>query len=101
MKTKNKHLTSFDTFIDDTYGPVGTKKRDEFEAGFENFKIGVLLHEARLKKGLTQEELAQKAGTTKSYISKIENNVKEVRLSTLEKIIKLGLGGSLEVSIKI
>jgi transcriptional regulator with XRE-family HTH domain len=60
-----------------------------------------LLHEARLKKGLTQEELAQKAGTTKSYISKIENNVKEVRLSTLEKIIKLGLGGSLEVSIKI
>jgi hypothetical protein len=55
MKTKNKHLTSLDTFFDNVYGPVGTKKRDKFEAGFENFRIGVLLREARLKKGLTQE----------------------------------------------
>jgi DNA-binding XRE family transcriptional regulator len=101
MKTKNKHLISFEAFKDSAYGHVGTKRRDEFEAGFENFRMGALLHEARLEKGLTQEELAKRAGTTKSYISKIENNVKEVRLSTLEKIIKRGLGGSLEISIKI
>ncbi len=100
MKTKNKHLVSFEAFKDSVYGPVGTKKRNEFEAGFENFKIGALLHEARLEKGLTQEELAHKVGTTKSYISKIENNVKEVRLSTLERIVKFGFGGTLEVSIK-
>ena len=66
-----------------------------------NFKIGVLLQEARLQKGMTQEELAVKAGTTKSYISKIENNVKEVKFSTLQKIVELGLGGHLELSIKL
>ncbi|MCW4470525.1 helix-turn-helix domain-containing protein [Flavobacterium sp. MFBS3-15] len=52
-----------------------------------------------LQKGLTQEE--EKAGTTKSYISKIENNVKEARLSTLQEIVEQGLGGHLELSIKI
>jgi DNA-binding XRE family transcriptional regulator len=46
----------------------------------EHFKIGAMLHEARLEKGMTQEDLAEKVGTTKSYISKIENNIKEVRL---------------------
>ncbi len=51
--------------------------------------------------GMTQEQLAKKVGTTKSYISKIENNIKEVRLSTLQKIIELGFGGHLELSIKI
>jgi transcriptional regulator with XRE-family HTH domain len=50
---------------------------------------------------LTQQELAEKVGTTKSYISKLENNVKEVRLSTLQKIVELGLGGQLELSIKL
>ena len=83
------------------YGKRGTKKREELEAGYENFKIGVLLLEARLEKGLTQEQLAAKAGTTKSYISKIENNIKEVRISTLQKIVETGLGGHLELSIKL
>jgi transcriptional regulator with XRE-family HTH domain len=50
---------------------------------------------------MTQEQLAEKVGTTKSYISKIENNIKEVRLSTLKKIIELGLGENLELSIKL
>ena len=52
-----------------------------------------MLQEARLKKGLTQQQLADKVGTTKSYISKIENNVKEARISTLKKIVELGFGG--------
>ena len=60
-----------------------------------------MIHEARLEKGLTQEELAKKVGTTKSYISKIENNIKEVRLSTLQKIVELGLDGRLQLSIKL
>ncbi|KAF2509884.1 helix-turn-helix domain-containing protein [Flavobacterium foetidum] len=101
MKTKNKNLTSLEDFIEQHYGKVGTPKRDELEAGYESFKIGVLLQEARLQKGMTQEELAIKAGTTKSYISKIENNVKEVKFSTLQKIVELGLGGHLELSIKL
>lgn len=88
-------------FKDKHYGVKGTKSRDELDSGYENFKLGALLHEARLEKGMTQAELAKKVGTTKSYISKIENNVKEVRLSTLQKIVQLGLGGKLDLSIRL
>lgn len=98
---KNKNIKTLDQFKDKQYGKVGTIKRNELETGYENFRIGAMIHEARLQKGLTQEELAVKAGTTKSYISKIENNVKEARFSTLQKIVELGLGGHLELSIKI
>ena len=49
---------------------------------------------------MTQEELAEKCGTNKGYISKIENNVKEVRLSTLQRIVEIGLGGHLDLSIR-
>ncbi|MBK7441302.1 MAG: helix-turn-helix transcriptional regulator [Bacteroidetes bacterium] len=101
MKKKNKNLTSLEEFKEKNYGKRGTKKREELEAGYENFKIGFLLLEARLEKGLTQEQLAAKSGTTKSYISKIENNIKEVRISTLQKIVETGLGGHLELSIKL
>jgi ribosome-binding protein aMBF1 (putative translation factor) len=101
MKPKSKNLITLDEFKQKNYGKRGTKKRDELEAGYENFKIGVLLQEARLQKGLTQDELAQKVGTTKSYISKIENDIKEVRISTLQKIVELGLGGHLDLSIRL
>ncbi len=100
MKQKS-NLKSLDQFVDERYGKKGTSKRDKFEKGYEAFKIGFLLQQARLEKGLTQEELADKVGTTKSYISKIENNVKEVRISTLQKIVELGLGGHLELSIRL
>ncbi len=101
MKTEKNNIMTLEQFKDKHYGKRGTAKRNELEAGYENFKIGVLIHEARLEKGLTQEELAVKVGTTKSYISKIENNVKEVRLSTLQRIVELGLGGQLQLSIKL
>lgn len=98
---KNNNLTSLDDFIDGKYGKVGTPRRDAFEKGFEAFKIGALIQQARQERGLTQEELAQKCGTNKGYISKIENNIKEVRLSTLQRIVEVGLGGHLELSIKL
>jgi ribosome-binding protein aMBF1 (putative translation factor) len=101
MKAKKSSVITLEQFKEKNYGKHGTKKRDELEAGYENFKIGSLIHEARLEKGLTQDELAEKVGTTKSYISKIENNIKEVRISTLQKIVELGLGGHLELSIKL
>jgi len=101
MNAKNKNIMTLAEFKDNHYGKIGTVKRDELEAGYENFKIGALLHEARLKRGLTQTELAEKVGTTKSYISKIENNAKEVRISTLQKIVHLGLGGELDLSIRL
>ena len=99
MKPKNK--LTLNEFKDKHYGAIGTESRDALDNGYENFKLGALLHEARLEKGMTQAELAEKVGTTKSYISKIENNVKEVRLSTLQKIVQLGLGGKLDLSIKL
>lgn len=99
--SKTNNILTLDQFKDKHYGKPGTAKRDELEEGYENFKIGVLIHQARKERGLTQEELAQKVGTTKSYISKIENNIKEVRLSTLKKIVELGLGGQLDLSIKL
>lgn len=101
MKTQNNNVLTLEQFKDKNYGKRGTQKRAELEAGYENFKIGALIHEARLEKGLTQEQLAKKVGTTKSYISKIENNIKEVRISTLQKIIELGLDGQLQLSIKL
>jgi len=99
--SKKNNTVSLREFKDKHYGAVGTEKRDALEAGYESFKIGALIHEARLEKGLTQEELAEKVGTTKSYISKIENNLKEVRISTLQKIVETGLGGKLQLSITL
>lgn len=101
MKTNKKNTKSLDQFVDEQYGKVGTSKRDQFEKGYEAFKIGFFIQQARLEKGMTQEELAQKCGTNKGYISKIENNIKEVRISTLQKIVEMGLGGQLDVSIKL
>lgn len=99
--TKNKNLTTLEEFKEKNYGKRGTKERNELEAGYENFKIGALIHDTRIEMGMTQEQLAQKVGTTKSYISKIENNLKEARISTLQKIVELGFGGHLELSIKL
>lgn len=101
MKAKNNNIQTLSQFKDKYYGERGTRQRDQLEAGYENFKIGSLIQEARLEKGLTQEELALKVGTTKSYISKIENNIKEARISTLQKIVELGFGGELHLSIKL
>jgi DNA-binding XRE family transcriptional regulator len=100
MKTRNNTFT-LEQFKEKNYGVKGTSKRDKLDTGYHDFKLGALLQEARLGAGLTQEELAERVGTTRSYISKLENDIKEVRLSNLQKIVELGLGGKLELSIKI
>lgn len=100
MKKKNNTKT-LDQFVEEQYGQTGSAKRDKFEKGYEDFKLGFLIQQARIEKGMTQEELAVKCGTNKGYISKIENDVKEVRISTLQKIVELGLGGHLDLSIRL
>lgn len=97
---KNKNLTSLDQFIDKEIGEIGTNNRDQFEDDYDAFKLGVLIKQARKEKGLTQEELAKLAGTNKSYISKLEKDLKDIRFSTLQRIISEGLGGHLEINIK-
>lgn len=62
-------------------------------------ELGLMIRQARIESGLTQEELAEKSGTTKHYISKIENNKAGIELSTLSKIIEAGLGKSLRIEI--
>lgn len=101
MKERNKKMETLEDFKVKNYGKRGTKRRDELEIGYDAFKIGALIHDTRVEMGMTQEQLAEKVGTTKSYISKIENNVKEARISTLQKIIELGFGGQLELRVKI
>lgn len=98
---KSKNIKTLDQFIDEQYGKRGNKKREQFEKGYESFKVGYLIQQARLKKGITQEALAEKCGTNKGYISKIENDIKEARISTLKKIVEFGLGGQLKLSITL
>lgn len=99
-KTKNK-LTSFSEHLKSEYGERGTSTREAYEQEFETFKLGVMLQELRKEKGLTQEQLADKCGTTKNYISRIENNASDIRLSTLMRIIQVGLGGHLNLNVRL
>lgn len=101
MRTKN-NLTNWDEHVDSKYGKKGIDSREKFQEEFEAFKIGVLIQEARKRKNyLTQQQLADKAETTKSYISRIENNASDIRLSNLMRIIREGLGGTLKLSLKV
>ena len=95
----NKHLSSFRAHLDKQYGRPGTKKREQYEQSFETFRLGAMMHEMRTKKGLTQEALAEKCGTTKNYISRIENNSGDIRVSTLVRIIQEGFGGHLTFNV--
>ncbi len=101
MKKTNNNLTSWDDHLDKKYGKPGTATREKYEQEFEAFKIGVLIQEARKKQNLTQEQLAAKVGTTKNYISRIENNASDIRLSTLMRIINEGLGGHLKLTLDL
>jgi HTH-type transcriptional regulator/antitoxin HipB len=100
MKTKNK-MTTFNEHLDNEYGKIGVPARDMYEQEFEAFKLGVMLQEMRKKQKMTQEQLAKKCGTTKTYISRIENDASDIRLSTLMRIIQEGLGGHLRLTVDI
>jgi HTH-type transcriptional regulator / antitoxin HipB len=99
-KTKN-NLTSFEDHLDQQYGKRGTPEREKFEEGFEAFRLGVMIQELRKENGLTQEQLAQRCGTTKTYISRIENDASDIRLSTLMRIVREGFGRRLKLSVEI
>lgn len=100
-KQTNKNLTSFADHLDSQYGKRGTETREKYEEGFEAFKLGTMLQELRKEQGLTQEQLAERCGTTKTYISRIENNASDIRLSTLMRIIREGLGRHLKLTVDL
>lgn len=99
MKTSKNKLVDLEVFIDNKYGERGSKKRENFEEGYETFKLGVMLQEMRHKHNLTQQQLAEKCGTTKNYISRIENDASDIRLSTLMRIVREGFGQNLKFSV--
>jgi DNA-binding XRE family transcriptional regulator len=87
-----KNAKNFDEVLDVQYGKIGTKKRDEFELKAQYFVISEMLKEARREANLTQQQLAEKVGTKKSYISRLENGKCDIQLSTLYRIFEDGLG---------
>jgi len=99
MKTKKNKIVAFQDHLDSEYGKRGTRRRERYEQGYEAFKLGVMLQELREKNNMTQEELAEKCGTTKNYISRIENDASDIRLSTLMRIISDGFGARLRLSL--
>ena len=94
-----KRLTDFEDLLKEKYGEKGTAKRDKFDADSLAFRLGVMLREARKEANITQEQLAQKTGTKKSYISRIERGKSDIQITTYHRLVELGLGKKLNVSI--
>jgi HTH-type transcriptional regulator / antitoxin HipB len=93
MNNENiRNAKNFDELLDIKYGKIGAEKRDAFEEKAQYFIISEMLKEARKEANMTQEQLAEKVGTKKSYISRLENGKCDIQLSTLYRIFEFGLG---------
>lgn len=99
-KVRNKNITTFDEHLDMQYGKIGTAKRTEFQIKAKAFAIGEIIKEERRLASMTQEQLAEKTGTKKSFISRIENGHSDIQLSTLYKLIEYGLGRKISLIIQ-
>ena len=89
--TDYKGIKTFDELIEREHGKIGTESRNEYEERSQMFIVSEMLKEARKEAKLTQEQLAKKTGTKKSYISRIENAKGNIQLSTLIRIFEKGL----------
>ena len=87
-----KNAKNFDELLDIKYGKIGSENRDKFEEKAQYFVISEMLKEARREANMTQEQLAEKVGTKKSYISRLENGKCDIQISTLYRIFEFGLG---------
>jgi ribosome-binding protein aMBF1 (putative translation factor) len=94
-----KNTRNFEDILKNKYGEKGTPERDKYEANSLAFRLGVMLKEARQEARITQEELAMKTGTKKSYISRIERGKSDIQVSTYHKLIEIGLGKNLNITI--
>jgi ribosome-binding protein aMBF1 (putative translation factor) len=96
---KISEASTFDELLDIKYGKLGTPAREEFEEKAVAFMVGEMIKEARKKAKLTQDDLADRIGTKKSYISRIENGKIDIQLSTLFKIFEEGFGKKIGISV--
>ena len=94
-----KNVTDFEDILKEKYGEKGSLVRDKFDGDSLAFRLGVMLKEARQDAKITQEQLAEKTGTKKSYISRIERGQSDIQISTYYKLIEVGLGKHLNISI--
>jgi ribosome-binding protein aMBF1 (putative translation factor) len=94
-----KDIVTFDEHLDQRYGEIGTEKRTAFEIKAKSFAIGEILRDARKESNMTQEELARKTGTRKSFISRIENGHSDIQLSTLYRLVEIGFGKKVNLTI--
>ena len=92
------NCSNLDELLNVEFGNVGTATRDEFDRETEAFCLARTLKEERKRAGLTQEELADKIGTKKTYISRLENGKADIQLSTLFRIFE-GLGKRVSLTI--
>ena len=92
------NCTCLDDLLDVEFGKVGSATREEFNREAEAFCLAQTLKEERKRAGLTQEELAEKIGTKKTYISRLENGKADIQLSTLFRIFE-GLGRRVSLTI--
>ena len=95
-----KNITDFEDLLKEKYGKKGTPRREKFDADSLAFRLGVMLKEVRKQAKITQEQLARRTGTKKSYISRIERGKSDIQISTYYKLIELGLGKQLNISIR-
>jgi ribosome-binding protein aMBF1 (putative translation factor) len=95
----NEHLTIFDDHLSKQYGEIGTAERVNFEIKAKAFAIGEIIRDARKEAHLTQEQLAERTGTKKSFISRIENGQSDIQLSTLYRLMEVGLGKRVNLTI--
>lgn len=98
-KLKIENSTTASDLLDAKYGKIGTPSRNEFQEEAQRFYISEMLKEARKEAKLTQSQLAEKIGTKKSYISKIENGKGNITLETLIKIFESGLKKRVSITI--
>lgn len=94
-----KDITTFEEHLDQRYGKSGSEKRTSFEIKAKAFAIGEILREARKESKMTQEDLAKKTGTRKSFISRIENGHSDIQLSTLYRLVEIGFGKRVYLTI--
>ena len=94
-----KNVTDFEDLLKDKYGEKNTPSREEYDANSLAFRLGVMLKEARSESQITQKQLAERTGTKKSYISRIERGKSDIQISTYYKLIEIGLGKHLNISI--
>lgn len=96
----NKSITTFEEHLENRYGKTGSVNRIDFDIKAKAFAIGEVIKEERRLCSMTQEQLAEKTGTKKSFISRIENGHSDIQLSTLYKLLEVGLGRKITFTIE-